>query len=581
MTRINHYISLLLLLLALSANAQLLPTESAEAAKPEIPSDSLGRRTPRGTVDGFINAVSDQNYQRASQYFDFKKSVRGRKKERERIVKVMQRLLDQGGDIYVTGMLSDKPQGMIDDKLENGMDIVGSVVINGQPVDLYVENTEKTTLPPLWLFSRETVDAISKVNIEDDLPVNKLLPKVLQVRTLAGVPVGHWLAMIVLALVSYLVSWGFISLIIWILSKIWRLANKDYIAEGIQAFNLPFRLYLAVWLFVAVSEQVGISIIIRQRFSTITVTIGIIAVLILLWRLSDALSTYTKNKMTVRKRISAISVILFLRRSAKVAIVLFGIIAILGVIGVDVQTYIAALGIGGIALALGAQKTVENLVGSVTLVADQPIRVGDYCKVDGISGTVESIGMRSTRLRTGERTVVTIPNGVLAASNIENYAHRDRFLFEPTFEFRLDTTPDQIRFLLVEMRAILYAHPRVNPDPAKVRFVGFGQSSIKITVYAYAEAIGVDEYHEIREDLLLRMMDVIEQSGTALAMPSQTVYLNRDKGPIEEKVQQATEKVQRWKDEHDLQLPSYKTERIEELKGSIKYPPEGSAVRED
>lgn len=580
MMRITRYISILLLLFTFSVNAQLLPGETSEPAKPEMPSDSLGRRSPRGTVDGFINAMSEQNYQQASQYFKLRSSLRT-KKQREHIVKVMQRLLDQGGDIYVTGMLSDKPTGRTDDKLEDGVDIVGSVVVNGQPIDLYVENTEQANNPPLWLFSRETVDAIAKVNIEDDLLINKILPKVLEVRTMAGVPVGHWLAMIVLALVSYLVSWGFISLIIWIVSKIWRLANKDYVAEGIQAFNLPFRLYLAVWLFVAVSEQVGISIIIRQRFSTITVTIGIIAVLILLWRLSDALSTYTKNRMTVRKRISAISVILFLRRSAKVAIVLFGIIAILGVIGVDVQTYIAALGIGGIALALGAQKTVENLVGSVTLVADQPIRVGDFCKVDGISGTVEAIGMRSTRLRTGERTVVTIPNGVLAASNIENYAHRDRFLFEPTFDFRMDTTPDQIRFLLVEMRAILYAHPRVNPDPAKVRFTGFGQSSIKITVYTYVEASGIDEYHEIREDLLLRMMDVIEQSGTALAMPSQTVYISRDKIPNEDKAQEATQKVQRWKNDRDLQLPSYKTERIDELKDTIKYPPDESAVRED
>ncbi|MGV3459096.1 MAG: mechanosensitive ion channel family protein [Flavobacterium sp.] len=581
MIKLSRYISILLLLITFSANAQLLPGESAEPAKPEIPTDSLGRRTPRGTVDGFLNAMAEQNYQQASQYFVIKKSIRRNKKERERLVKNLQYLLDKGGSIYPTGLLSDKPRGDTSDKLEEGIDMVGTVTVNGQPVELFVENSEKATEAPLWLFSYETVDAISKVSVEDDLPVNKILPKVLEVRSMAGVPVGHWLAVIVLILLSYLVAWGIISLIAFISSKIWKLARKDYIAEGIHAFNLPFRLYLAVWLFVAASEQVGISIIIRQRFSTITVTIGIIAALILLWRMSDVLSTYTKNRMTVRKRISAISVILFLRRSAKVAIVLFGIIAILGVIGVDVQTYIAALGIGGIALALGAQKTVENLVGSVTLVTDQPIRVGDYCKVDGISGTVEAIGMRSTRLRTGERTVVTIPNGVLAASNIENYTHRDRYLFDPTFEFRLDTTPDQIRFLLVELRAILYSHPRVNPEPAKVRFTGFGQSSVKIIVFAYVEADGVDEFHEVREDLLLRMMDVIEQSGTALAMPSQTLYMARDKGPSEERTQQAMEKVQRWKENNDLQLPAYKTERIDELRDSIKYPPEGSAVRED
>lgn len=580
MAGLNRYISLLLLLFTIGANAQLLSTETPAATPAETPSDSLGRRTPRGTVDGFLSAMSDQNFQQASQYFYIKRSIRKNKTERERLVKNLQYLLDKGGSIYVTGLLSDKPAGRTDDKLEDGLDIVGAVEINGQPVDLYVENTEKATEPPLWLFSLETVDAISKVNIEDDLIINKILPKVLEVRTLAGVPVGHWLAVIVLMLLSYVVAWGIISLIAWILSKIWRLANKDYIAEGIQAFNLPFRLYLAVWLFVAASEQVGISIIIRQRFSSITVTIGIIAILILLWRLSDVISTYTKNRMTVRKRISAISVILFLRRSAKVAIVLFGIIMILGVIGVDVQTYIAALGIGGIALALGAQKTVENLVGSVTLVTDQPLRVGDFCKVDNVSGTVEAIGMRSTRIRTGERSVVTIPNGVLAATNIENFAHRDRFLFDPVFEFRLDTTPDQIRFLLVELRAILYAHPCVNPDPAKIRFTGFGSSSVKLEVYAYIEAPGFDQFQEVQEDILLRMMDIIEQSGTSLAMPAQTIFMGRDKGLDEDKMQQTADKVSDWKSRNEMQLPSYKTERIEELKGSIKYPDEGSAKDE-
>ncbi|MCR5862373.1 mechanosensitive ion channel family protein [Flavobacterium sp. J372] len=581
MVSLKRYLSLIFLLLSFAAGAQLTPAENTQPAKPETPSDSLGRRTPRGTVDGFLKAMSDQNYQRASQYLDLKRSLRNKPKERERIVKTLQHLLDSGGSILPTGLISDKYSGKTDDDLEEGLDAVGSVTADGQVLNLMLENTQAAAAPPIWRFSRETVDGISNVTISENLLIEKVLPRVLEVRTLAGVPVGHWLAAIVIMLISYLVSWGIISLIIFMMAKAWRLANKPHIAEGINAFNLPVRLYMAVWMFVIISQQAGISIIIRQRFSTITVTIGIIAILILLWRLSDVISTYTKNRMTVRKRISAISVILFLRRSAKVAIVLFGIIAILGVIGVDVQTYIAALGIGGIALALGAQKTVENLVGSVTLVTDQPIRVGDFCKVGDVSGTVEAIGMRSTRLRTGARTVVTIPNGALAATNIENFAHRDRFLFSPTFQFRLDTTPDQIRFLLVELRAILYAHPCVNPDPAKIRFTGFGESSVKIEVWAYIEAAGFDQFQEVQEDILLRMMDVIEQSGTSLTVPAQTIFIGRDKGVSEEKAQQSADKVNNWKENHELQLPSFDTRKIDELKGSIKYPPEGSVKAED
>src|SRR5690606_4171885 len=125
---------------------------------------------------------------------------------------------------------------------------------------------------------------------------------------------------------------------------------------------------------------------------------------------------------------------LFLRRAAKVAIVVFGTIVVLDTLGFDVTTGLAALGIGGIALALGAQKTVENFVGSVTLIADQPIRVGDFCTVSGVTGTVEQIGMRSTRIRTLCRTGVSIPNGEFSSSKIENYAHRDRFQLNQIFD---------------------------------------------------------------------------------------------------------------------------------------------------
>jgi MscS family membrane protein len=282
--------------------------------------------------------------------------------------------------------------------------------------------------------------------------------------------------------------------------------------------------------------------------------------------------------MTRRGRISAISVILFLKRTTKAAIVVIGIIAILGAVGVDVTAGLAALGIGGIALALGAQKTMENFVGSVSLIADQPMRVGDYCRVDDIKGTVESIGMRSTTLRTAARTIVTIPNGQLSSSKIENYAHRDRFIFNPILLFRMETTPDQMRFLLVELRSLLYSHPAVINSSPIVRFTGITTDSLKVEVTAYIESPNVDASQEVQEDLLLRMMDIIAQSGTALAYPSQTLYMARDNGLSEEKATATAETVKKWKENNELQLPKFDPKRVEELKGSLKYPDDGSFV---
>jgi MscS family membrane protein len=558
-------------------NAQLLPTTSETKEEVKIPDDSLGRRNPRGTVNGFLKAVSEQNYFRASQYLYLKRSFR-KTKERERIVKLMQNLLDQSGNIIPTSLISNKNTGNLDDDLEPELELVGTIKINEKDVDLYVENNERADTPPIWLFSEETVSAIASVKVEDNLLVNKILPESLQERLLAGVPIGQWLIIIILIAGAYFLSWGIISLITFLITKLWKKARTEPTHGIIEALSLPIQLYIALWVFIDLSQRVGISIIIRQRFSYLTVTVGIVAFLMLLWRITDFVSELSKNRMTVRGRVSTISVILFLRRTFKVAIFVFGGIAILGAIGIDVTTGLAALGIGGIALALGAQKTVENFVGSVTLVIDQPIRVGDFCKINDIKGNVEQIGMRSTKIRTGERTVVTIPNGLLSANNIENYAFRDRFLFNPILDLRCETTPDQIRFLLVEIKSILISHPMVNSEDARVRFIGFGASSLRMEINCYVMVSTLDTSLEVKEDLLLRIMDIVAESGSGFAFPSQTIYFAQDEGVSEEKSQIVSDKVKAWKENEELQVPRFHQDKIDEIEDSIVYPPEGAAI---
>jgi len=570
-------ISFLLLLFSDAVHSQSLPgtTEEPEAPAITLVEDSLGRQTPRGAVNGFIKSVAEQNYIRASQFLDLKRSQRS-DKQRQRLVKSLQRLLDQGGDIMPYSWISNKGTGRTDDELEAGVDLIGSVTNKGEVINLYVANTSKDPAAPVWQFSSGTVSDISSIKIEDNLLVDRLLPEVLKTSLLGGVPVGHWLALIILIVVAYVLSWAIVSSICFMLHLLWSKSRLEHVDAVIKALNLPVRLYLSVWVFVALSQQVGISIIIRQRFSTFTVIIGIIAILILFWRGTDYFSNISKNRFTKLGRASAISITLFLKRTIKGAIIIFGCIAILGTFGVDVTTGLAALGIGGLALALGAQKTIENFVGSVTLIADQPIRVGDFCKVGEISGTVEQIGMRSTKLRTGERTIVTIPNGDFSSTRIENYQHRDRFLFSPVFQLRLETTPDQLRFLLVELRAILYAHPMMYPEGIKVRFTGIGSGGYKLEVWSYVAAPNFDVFQEVQEDLLLLMMDVIARSGTSLALSTQMIYVSSDDGMSEENKENATQTVKDWRENDEMQLPGFDAAQIEKIKGTIPYPPKGS-----
>jgi MscS family membrane protein len=214
-----------------------------------------------------------------------------------------------------------------------------------------------------------------------------------------------------------------------------------------------------------------------------------------------------------------------LRKSAKVAAFGLGLVAVLTELGFQVTSLLAGLGIGGLAVALAAQKTVENLIGSVAIGVDQPFRVGDFITVDGATGTVESMGMRSTRIRTLDRTLVTLPNGRLADMRVESFAARDRFRLAVTLELVYSTSADQMRQVLRGVEAALRAHPAHGPEAPVVRFADLGDSGLKVEVMGWLQAGSFDEFAALRGELYLRFMEVVEQAGTSFAFPTQTLHV--------------------------------------------------------
>ncbi|WP_417885543.1 mechanosensitive ion channel family protein [Zunongwangia sp.] len=535
--------------------------------------DPLGRRTPRGTASGFLEALAENNYSKAKFYFNTKSNI-----QNTDVIKKLENLLDYSGYLFPYSWISNDPKGNLEDNLPPKKEKVGSVTVDGDEIDIILEQIKAPDGGPIWVFSKETVSDLKKVDIDSlSTPlIQKIIPKKFNKWKLSGAPLIDWIIMLIIGGLAYIFSWGITYFVENILPKIWKKTGEEPFSIIIHALGLPVRLTISIWLWGYTAQLIGISILIRQKFSWISIIIGVIAILILFWRLTIFLSSYTERKLYSKGNISGVSVVLFLKRATKIAIVVIGIIIVLGVFGIDVTAGIAALGLGGIAIALGAQKTVENFVGSVTLIADQPIRVGDFCKVGDVLGTIEKIGMRSTRIRTLNRTIVTIPNGNFSSAEIENYTHRDQFWFHHTFGLRYETTPDQIRYLLVELRNILYAHPLVSENPARVRFLELDSHSINLEIFAYITVQNYDEYLEVQEDLLLRMMDVVEESGSGFAFPSQTLYLSRDEGVSEEKSEKAAQAVKKWKENNDLQIPQFDHKHIDDLKGSIPYPPEGS-----
>lgn len=218
------------------------------------------------------------------------------------------------------------------------------------------------------------------------------------------------------------------------------------------------------------------------------------------------------------------------RRIGKVLIVALAVGTALSVFGVSVASLIAGLGVGGLAVALAAQKSFENLLGAFAIGVDQPFREGDVINVDGaFTGTVERVGLRSTQIRTLDRTVISLPNGQLSEKRIETFAARDRIRIHAVLGMTYSTTPAQMRAIMGALKDTLKNHDKVWQDEIYIRFVSFNSSSLDIEVMCWIKTVAFAEFADVRSALFLTFMDIVEQNGGDFAFPTRTVHVVGEK----------------------------------------------------
>lgn len=244
--------------------------------------------------------------------------------------------------------------------------------------------------------------------------------------------------------------------------------------------------------------------------------------------------------------------------------------------GLSVTPIIAGLGVGGLAVALAIRPTLENMVGGFVLFADKPVRVGEFCSFGDKLGTVEEIGLRSTRIRGLDRTVITVPNADFAQMQIVNFTRRDMNLYQCSVGLRYETTPDQLRYVAAKIRKLLIRHSKVLPDPARVRFTEFGASALVLEIFALVRCADWNEFLAVKEDLNLRIAEIVRESGTGFAFPSWTVYFGRDSGVDVARGELAEAEVQKWRAENRLPFPEFDYAERVEMTDTLAFPPEGS-----
>jgi MscS family membrane protein len=419
--------------------------------------------------------------------------------------------------------LSDKPDGSLPDPLKPDEDVVGTIPTANGDLDILVERVDRGKSGKVWLFSRNTLQSIPAVFEELGAPaVDTILPEFLVKTRLATIPLFEWLAILCVPLLYMLM--GLLGrLIAWTVGACRRYVLRNAGLADPQLFPPPIRLLLVALSIHWLMSTVGLSLLARQFWAT---AIFIVVIAACTWLLM-LLNRWGEGYVVARHpSMSGSAAVLRLVRRVLNGIVFFaGVIFTLHHFGVNPTAALAGLGVGGIAVALAAQKTLENVIAGISLIADQAVHVGDTLKLGDIVGTVEDVGLRSTRIRTMDRTVVSVPNGQIANMSLETLSARDKFWFHPLIGVRYETTPQQLRSIVIGVRELLTGHTKLDSLSVRVNFLRLSASSIDVEIFAYVFAIDWVDFLQIQQELLLSVMGIIREAGAEIAFPSQTMYL--------------------------------------------------------
>jgi MscS family membrane protein len=520
------------------------------------PPDELGRGTPQGAVRGFFEATTLRNFRRAASYLDLRRipaaDVATRGPELAHQLRVV---LDN--TLFDLGTLSDEPEGRPETGLPKNRQLVGRVETDKGTFSVLLERVPRDDGVPIWQFSNVTVSRIP--DLYRDLSygfVGERLPAFLVETRVFRLALWQWIGLVVLLGASWLVARVVIRPRLPLTRK---LAIRAGFVIDDPAFGRalsPLRALVGLIVFKAGESSLSLPVAVQPLVIGIQKFLLVIVMSWLALRLIEVSSQLVRRRLLRRKEPPSQPVVDFIQRGLKIVVTVLAVLMLLEAVGVQVSALIAAIGVGGIGVALAAQRTVENLFGGLALVGDQPVQEGDFCRFGDQQGTVERIGLWSTRVRTQERSVITIPNAQFLTLQVENFQERDRILFNTTLRLRYETSPDQLRWVLVRIRALLDAHPRLDPDTSRVRFSGFGASSLDVELFVYVRTRDWNDFLAVREDLCLHMMDIVTAGGTAFAMPAQTHY-SAAAGIDAERAGAAAAEVQRWRTEGKLPLPEF------------------------
>jgi MscS family membrane protein len=523
---------------AQSPLTQILQGSSATGS-PSKPSDQLGRDTPYGTVFGFLQSAQSGDYSIAAQYLQM--SPARRQAEGDALAMKLNVAMNRafGGSLRP----SRQPEGTPQEDVPLDHQRLGTMSAGDVDADLNLVRVTDPAAGKIWLIASDTLVKVPELYDQVEArQVEARLPQWTVKHQLAGMPLWQWFALLLLIPVAAGAAW-LLLVVLQIPLRWWARRHGQAELAQWRSVSGPAWLLVGAVIHRILASYLGLPLLPRHYYNQTVAVCVIIGFFWILWRIIRWFLQRVRNRALARGHSGTGSLMLLGERMIKAVVVIMALFLILGVLGFNMSTALAGVGIGTLAVGFGAQQTIANLFGGVSVLGDEVIRVGDVCKFGDRTGTVEDIGLRSTRVRTEERTLLAIPNGTVATINVENLSRRDKILFKTVLGLHTDTSASDLRGVLSEIFRVVSGHPKIETSTVRVRLTEITSSSLNVELVSYVLTRDFNEFAEVREDLLLRVMKFVEESGTNLASASQTLYLGGDPASKKETIDAAAKKM--------------------------------------
>ena len=487
--------------------------------------DDHRRDTPEGSFNQFNAYCEEGDYEKAVEFLDLRFVPKSKREtEGKNLAIKLKYILDRS--VRVEDIkLSNERKGYLKDGLPKSRERISVIEFKKEDYPIYMERLwgPKTLV---WKFSQDTLKQVDDLHKQmSHIAVADYLPKILVERYLFGLPYWQWIVLLINLILTFFFAKIIGSKTLESISKISTYVSIFPSVESFQSLYKPIFYIFYISLFYLSTKIIHLTVAMEHIIMVLSLCGTTFFFLALAFRSSDVFTISFQRILKRRGFYAASSAVPLTRRFFKIVLVCFSSLVVLQIFDVNITALLAGLGVGGIAVALAAQKSLENLFSGIALMTDQPVRIGDTCMFNERIGKVEDIGVRSTRIRTLERSILIIPNREFSQMRLENLSRRDKMKLETVLQLTYNTSPSLMRQILKQLRALQEKHPNIVQDGySRVRFLELGTHSLDIEFYTHVKTQKFYQYLAIREDILLAIMEIIHSCGAEFAFPTRTVH---------------------------------------------------------